>query len=538
MPVLTINIFFVSSLTLSITSLSIIVILLLFGQEKIHKIYALHNLAVLLWAICATLTAKTTDPFLSVIYFKFGAFFANTLPICMLYLTQNWTKKYNIRLTFLFILQLWLIIILLFDSELIFKNSLTTFYGVFLIPYPGNLQIPWFISWLFLVFVAHSPLLQYYFQQNEFEKLKLKYFLFASIIGFIAGSLNFLLPWEFHYSVYGNFGISLYCIILTYAFLKHRLMGVKVVFQKGISYSILIATFIGLYLILIMFAEILFRGILGYRSTFISLFSAFILAMLFNPIRNKIQRLLDKIFLGKTSEEFAHENALLKQELERSERLKTASTLALGLAHEIKNPLTTIKTFAEFLPEKFVDKEFVNKFSRLIPSEVERINSIVHQLLDFSKPIPPSFKNTNIHKLISEILLFLNNDLLKYKIKLSESYYDNDTKIMVDPDQLKQALLNILLNAIDSMFHGGLITIETKITDNSLQISISDSGCGISKEDLPHIFDPFFTKKDEGNGLGLAITHQIINNHKGMIKVESKEGLGTTFIISLPCSTL
>lgn len=284
-----------------------------------------------------------------------------------------------------------------------------------------------------------------------------------------------------------------------------------------------------------MLVEWFFRGIIGYRSIIISLLSAFVIALLFSPLRNKIQSLVDHVFFGKLPQEIASENERLRQELERSERLKATSTLALGLAHEIKNPLTTIKTFAEYLPEKYKDDEFVNKFSKIIPSEVERINNIVHQLLDFSKPSPPAFNNTNIHNLISDILAFLNSSFLKNKIKVNESYEDLTLVIKIDPIQIKQALLNIILNAIESMPNGGTISIKTMLEEHDyLEIEISDEGCGIAEKDLKHIFDPFYSKKESGTGLGLSISYRIIQNHKGSIEVESEVNKGTIFRIKLP----
>jgi two-component system sensor histidine kinase AtoS len=312
-------------------------------------------------------------------------------------------------------------------------------------------------------------------------------------------------------------------------------MGIEIVFRKGLLYSVLIAIFTSIYLALIFICEWLFRGVIGYKSFFLSLLSAIILALLFTPLRNKIQTLIDRLFLGKTPQEIANENELLKHELEHSERLKTASALALGLAHEIKNPITTIKTFAEYLPEKLDDKEFLTKFSKLIPAETERINNIIQQLLRFSKPSAPKFQQIWVHQIIQDTLSLLNNEFLKRKIKLSEAYEDREILINADPEQIKQVLLNIIFNAMEAMPQGGTISIETRSEEaRFLEISIRDEGCGISKEDLKHIFDPFYSKKESGAGLGLAITHQIIKNHSGKIDVLSKINEGTIIKLQLP----
>ncbi len=314
-------------------------------------------------------------------------------------------------------------------------------------------------------------------------------------------------------------------------------MEISFVIKRGIVYSCVIGILTGAYLLLVVLIELLFRGFIGYRSIFISLLLTFIIAFLFNPLRNRIQALIDHLFLGKTPEEIAQENKLLRHEVERSERLKAASTLALGLAHEIKNPLTTIKTFSEYLPERSKDEAFIKKFSKMIPAEVERINNIVHRLLDFSKPAPPSFQETNIHSLIKDILEFLSNDFLKHHIRVHESYEDTNLTLRIDPGQIKQVLLNLLLNAIEAMPKGGNLTIKTQKTPtDAFEITITDDGCGIPPQHMKNLFTPFFSTKEGGSGLGLSICHQIIKNHGGTIEVGSKEGKGTEIRIKFSLS--
>jgi len=170
-----------------------------------------------------------------------------------------------------------------------------------------------------------------------------------------------------------------------------------------------------------------------------------------------------------------------------------------------------------------------------VPSEVERINNIVHRLLDFSKPAPPTFQMTNVCALIDDTLEFLNNEFLKRHIVIEKNYENQATGLKIDPSQIKQVLLNIILNAMDAMPKGGKITIKTQtVKDGTLEIDIADTGSGISKEHLKHIFDPFFTTKDSGSGLGLSIVHQIIQNHGGKIEAESEIGNGSVFRIKLP----
>ena len=491
-------------------------------------------MSLFLWGTSATLISlNSTNSNLTNIYIRIGCIgVAFSSPLCLhvTYLLTNTKKKYLNLAYFQAILFSFLLIL----GDSIFKKSDQLFQNNYFLISTGPLYLLWFSIWFTTLSYQHLIFIKHYLTNRN---SKIQYVQIPFALAFIFGSLNFLYPWGIKIFEYGNFGIVLYCLLVTYFIFYHqKLIGIEIVYRKGLLYSVLISIFTSIYLLLIVATEWLFRGLIGYKSIFLSLSSAFILAILFNPLRNKLQFLIDRIFLGKTSEEFAHENELLKQELERSERLKVASSLALGLAHEIKNPLTTIKTFSEFLPEKYNDEEFVAKFSRIMPAEVDRINNIVSQLLQFSKPAPPNFREISIYQLIQEILIFLNSEFLKHRIRLFEVYENKNIKINTDPDQIKQALLNILLNAIDAMPSGGSITVETQKNNDSVEISISDTGCGMDGKDLPCIFDPFFSKKESGTGLGLAITHQIIKNHGGSIKVKSKIKIGTVFTIKLPAS--
>lgn len=394
------------------------------------------------------------------------------------------------------------------------------------------------IFYLILLNYLLFLLIKHYQHVQGIKREQIKYIIVASIIGLLGPYGDKLLTFGINIYPYSNFLIAIFPFIIAYAIVKHQLMDINVVIKKGLIYSILIAVLSAIYLLLIMGIEWLFRGILGYRSFGASLFAALVIALLFAPLRNKIQTLIDSIFLGKTPQEIAAENKLLRQEIEHSQKLKVAATMALGLAHEIKNPLTTIKTFSEYLPEKFdnKDEDFIKKFAKLIPSEVERINNIVHRLLDFSKPAPPSFEQTNIAKLIKDTLEFLTSEFLKHKIKAHESYENSELILNIDPKQIKQVLLNLILNSIEAMPRGGEIYINVNYVKNSssAQIEIKDTGCGIQKQDLKNIFNPFFSTKESGTGLGLPICYQIITNHKGTITVESQPNIGTSVKLIFP----
>ena len=225
----------------------------------------------------------------------------------------------------------------------------------------------------------------------------------------------------------------------------------------------------------------------------------------------------------------------LELQVRRTDRLASLGTLAAGMAHEIKNPLVSIKTFTQLLPERFDDADFRETFTSLMSEEVKRIDSIVNQLLRFSRPAKPVLSVLSLHELLTHTLKLLQQQMRPKNIELVTSFTATPDRINADGDQFSQALINFILNAIESMKQGGTLTVTSSRSPAAgIQITIQDTGEGISAENLPHIFDPFFTTKDQGTGLGLSVAHGIILEHGGSIDVTSEPGRGTTFTITLP----
>ncbi len=229
----------------------------------------------------------------------------------------------------------------------------------------------------------------------------------------------------------------------------------------------------------------------------------------------------------------AEENDLLRQELVRSEKLKAVSTMAAAMAHEIKNPLASLKTFGSYLPQKYDDPAYREKFARIIGQEVDKMNDLVQRLLEFARPSTPQLREVRLGQLVSETLEFLQERLLQNRIKVQLSLGYQDV-LLADPTQIKQALLNILLNSLDAMQEGGRITISSIQTNGSVELIIQDSGCGISAAELIRVSDPFYTTKSGGTGLGLTVVDTIARSHGGQMRLESVLGRGTTVSLTLP----
>ena len=244
----------------------------------------------------------------------------------------------------------------------------------------------------------------------------------------------------------------------------------------------------------------------------------------------------------------------IEAEMRRSDRLASLGTLAAGMAHEIKNPLVTLKTFTQLLPERYQDREFREKFSKLAGEEVDRINNLVEQLLNFARPGKPEFRLMDLGEVLNDTLLLLRNKMSSQSIMVKKNFTDRHLKLVGDRDKLRQVFLNIIINALDSMGMNGTLTIDGRVISNHhtggidvhqgvdwklhrlysrdhVMVKISDTGKGIDSENLRHLFDPFFTTKETGAGLGLAIAHSIIEEHGGITDVESEVGVARCLIV-------
>ena len=229
----------------------------------------------------------------------------------------------------------------------------------------------------------------------------------------------------------------------------------------------------------------------------------------------------------------------------RADRLATLGELAAGAAHEIRNPLTSIRSAIQYLSKDFTNDPAKSEILNEIIDEVERINKILQGLLSFARPSKLNVAEINLESLINQVLILINSSIQKRHIDVQFEYFTDNTTIQGDPEQLKQVFLNIFLNAIDAMSENPeehprtlIISIEKGMPVDAVKhilvINIEDSGKGIEAGNLENIFNPFFTTKEEGTGLGLAISYGIIKSHEGEIEVTSEVGKGSSVKIKLP----
>ncbi len=225
----------------------------------------------------------------------------------------------------------------------------------------------------------------------------------------------------------------------------------------------------------------------------------------------------------------------LRKEIARSQRLASVGRLAAGVAHEIRNPLSSIKGFATYFKERYQDTPQDQQTADIMIAEVDRVNRVVGQLLEFARPVSVSPKPTLLKELIDNSVRLIEKQARDQNITVETLNSADVNEATIDPDRITQVLLNLYLNAIDAMEAGGQLDIElSHREDNRIEIKVSDTGCGIPGEDLSRIFDPYFTSKSSGTGLGLTIAHNIMEAMGGQILVESRPGQGTIFRITIP----
>ncbi len=221
------------------------------------------------------------------------------------------------------------------------------------------------------------------------------------------------------------------------------------------------------------------------------------------------------------------------REKERLYRLAATGELAATLAHEIKNPLNAISGAAVYI-DKNHDGILIKEFIKIITDEVSRIDKLTGTLLGFAKPIYPQIEPNDITALIHETVLLLDKEAREQGILLQEQLPGDLPKVPCDYNQIKQVLINILINGFDAIEASGKMTITARWSEDAVEVLVRDNGTGIAPENMKNVFNPFFTTKTRGTGLGLAISQKIARGHNGDLRVESTLGRGTTFILTLP----
>jgi signal transduction histidine kinase len=235
---------------------------------------------------------------------------------------------------------------------------------------------------------------------------------------------------------------------------------------------------------------------------------------------------------------FLHREAIENQKrIARANRLATIGTMTTGIAHEIKNPMVALKTFSELLPKKFNDANYREKYMDIVPREVDRINALLESLLTLGRKPAENTEKVVISDVVNSVYKLLKNRIEEKNVDF-EASVDKKYVVFAEKDQIIQVFINLFLNAMQAMPEGGTLKVEGLTKREKYEIHVKDSGIGIPEQNLHRLFDPFFTTRHEGTGLGLPIIQKIIEDHGGHIDVKSKPKKGADFIISFPLKNL
>ena len=510
------------------------------SKSALNQTYFAFCMEIVLWLFPTSVTTSkllspdTTVMLAKIVYVGVAFMPTTALHFSIIYLGSDAFTRARVHLRFAYAITI-IFVVLLFTTN----QFITGYYDYSWGYYPKTGIIHYFH--VFFVLITASYIMNMLWVamrrvQASAGKIKKYYeykFLFLSFCFATFSSTDFLHNWGVDFFPVGCIFMALFVASTTYAIFKHSLLGISIVVQKSLIYSLLISIVVSLYFSTVYLLSSFVGNLTAAHSPLAIVAILAVITILFNPIEQRIQNSIGRLFFKQSRDVLEKENLLLRQEIQKQDRLKSIATLAAGMAHEIKNPLTSIKTFAEYLPQKYDDADFREKFSKIVTGEVDRINNIVRQLLEFSKPAEPEIKAVSLIPILEETLSLMNGDFLAHRIGIARDL-DTCPDVLADKNQLKQVFLNLFLNSIQSMKDGGRLSVSSRFQPNGhVRISISDTGCGIPKEQLTHLFDPFYTTREEGTGLGLAIVHSIIKKHGGKIEVESEVGRGTTISVIL-----
>ncbi len=227
----------------------------------------------------------------------------------------------------------------------------------------------------------------------------------------------------------------------------------------------------------------------------------------------------------------------LEKKYYESQKLAAVGQLSAGIAHEIRNPLSSIKMSLQILEKRLQPQGNDQKRFRIAQKEVEHLEHLVNDVLIFAKPSEPRKERYDVRRILEETLAMAEKGITEKAVRVATAYDEAAPPVLVDPAMLEQAFLNLIRNGIDAMEDNGTLTLRTRYADGAVpavEIEIRDEGCGINPEDMPHLFNPFFTKKKYGTGLGLTQVKKIIELHQGTIEIQSRPGEGTRVVITLP----
>ncbi len=675
------------------------------SRSPINQAFSLFTFFSSIWLFNYAISYTTITEQQALFWLKIGYTGVILIPVGFyhfIYAFLNLKSRiYKIYLIFAYGMSL-IFIYLLWGTNYFVNGVYKFFWGYY--PSAGSLH-PFYMGFLFLTVSPCFVLLfmSWLKERKEplFQKLRLQYIFLAYVIAFLA-CIDFIPNYGIEIYPFGWIFAVFYSVIIAYAILRYRLMDIYVYVKKTTAYSLAVGMLTALFVVVVLTLTRYVTNLTRLSSFTITVVAAILIALLFNPLRNRIQVIIDRLFYKKTYDFYAvvqktsqelsnklslkdiynfvgesifttlglsslyllsasvggyyrvvykrplkgetekgrngvnpelyaskvrigkdsaltkllnktkniliceilNEEDIKEEELEEikknlepfkagvivpifvddklshimilgrkisgdifsledinllntlsnqisiaikqsqlysekilSEKLSSIGMMSATFAHEIRNPLTSLRTFTQLMPERYYDPDFRETFRRVVLFDIERIEDLMKDLLDFSSAgRPRGTDKFNLTRLIDETVDYIEKkfELQKSKISVEKNYKNIEINMKGDINRLKHAFINVMSNACQAMHERGVLTVSIVPDGRNVNISISDTGEGINPEDIDNIFEPFYTTKEKGMGLGLAISKKSIEDHGGSIRVESGLEGGTTFVITLP----
>ncbi len=525
------------ALPLALTAVSMLSLGIFVAFQKIGKrlktTFFLYTLALFVWSSGQLLALLEKDVPVSLFYVRnychTGVIF---IPVFFMHfvitlLKEDKERAFAIRLNYL----IGIIFLLINNFSSLLVKRVDVFPPVFNLVYvPGELH-PYFVG-VFLLQICYVNwlLLRRYFTDKK-DSIQFKYLVLATFSSQILASPNFLLGYRVQIPIlmpWGTYMFPFSIVLFAYAIVKYRLMDIKIAVTRIGIFVLVYSLILGIPFGITYWGKNYLGNLFGEHWYWTPLVVATLLAtagpFIYLYIQKRAEdRLLEEI--KRTQEKLFH-----------AEKLAYVGQLASSVVHEVRNPITAIKTFVEYLPDKFraQDMGFLERFEAIVPREVQRIENLVRELLDLAKPRQMKKKEIKVAEIVNRTLGLLKDNIQLRGIHLENQCLTDDDRILGDEEQIQQVMLNLILNALDAMQKGGTLSVKVSREDNRIMAAVRDTGCGISPEALKLLFTPFHTTKKNGVGLGLIVTQEIVKQHGGEIQVQSAPGRGTQFSIILP----
>jgi signal transduction histidine kinase len=530
-----------SLLTTCLASLALGIFVFLKGANKIpNRTLALFSASLALWCLGQFMGGRVAAKELILLWTRTGIAGAIFIPVFFLHFILSLVERDGKEKNLIYSVYGIGIIFWISNFTSLFVAEVGPVLNLSYYPRPGAL-FPFFAIFVLVCFAyGFFRLLSAYKDSSGVKRNQLLYIFLACLIGFPGGVTTFFPVWNINVPVISHVTLPFYIIITMYAILKHRLLDISIIIREGLVYSTLTILFAGFYALAVLTTNYLFSSLVHFPPALAVFSVVFISVLVFQPVRDKVQRGVDRLFFRgeyqylKTIGDLSAENQKLFRSLLQADKLAALGTISAGMAHEIKNPLASIKGLTQVLEGNLEDPGFIKRYQEIVSRQIDRINNLIEKLLKFGQPQELSLSKFNLNQVIEEVLSLLEKECQKKRILVSRDFAGLP-HIQGDSDQLSQVFMNFALNAVQAMPEGGRLSIKSYARgSNSVYVEVSDTGVGIPAEKLHKRYDPFFRTKDKGTGMGLAVAYRIIKEHGGETQVESQVGKGTKFKLWLP----